>query len=244
VKRCVVLALFVSLPCWAGRSFNGSTDLTTVPGVGNAIDLTGSAATWSCWFKMANLPGSGNTFSCMSKWNTGGTGGYTFTINDPATNQLQFYFYISIPLNHLQTVTCSTVLSANVWYNAVAVYANDADAEIYLNGSLCGTDLSVGSVGHLVSSGGSLLLGGTVQSAFCCNFSGLIAESAVWDVRLSPGQIQSLATVCPNAIGVPPVGYWPFWGASGSLIEPDLSGNVQSATLTGTSTADHPPCTP
>ena len=39
--------------------------VVSVPGVGNAIDLTGSAGTWSCWFNLPSLPASGNSYSCI-----------------------------------------------------------------------------------------------------------------------------------------------------------------------------------
>jgi len=46
-------------------------------------------------------------------------------------------------------------------------------------------------------------------------------------------------------MGLPqPAGYFPLWGASGSSIEPDLSGNKLNGTLNGTTSANHAPCTP
>jgi hypothetical protein len=76
-------------------------------------------------------------------------------------------------------------------------------------------------------------------------FAGTIAEVAIWNAILSPSERAALANVCPSGIRrASIVGYWPLWGASGTSIEPDLSGNVNNGALTGTSSANHPPCTP
>jgi len=249
LKVLLLAVILLALPCWAGRSFNGSTDHTTVSGVGNAIDLTGSAGTWSCWFNLPSLPASGNSYSCMGKTTATWSGGYAFFIQ--STGVISFFFYINISLNHSHTVACSTTVTTGHWHNAVAVYQNNVDARIYLDGTQCGIDSGVGTTGSLVTSGLSLLLGGQLQSwAPCCTNLGSLGEIAIWNVRLSPGQIQALANVCPAGASArrmgfpPPVGYWPMTGASGSSIEPDFSGNVLNATLSGTAAANHPPCTP
>jgi len=244
----LIATLLLTLPAYGGRSFNGSTDVITVPGVSNAIDLTGTQATWSCWFKLTSLPGS-NTVAPFTKNSNTGIG-YAMTISVSGfTNELQFYIYISVAENHNHDVTYSTPVTTNTWYNAVATYQNNNNLALYVNGVLVATDATVGSTGTLVSSGGSMLIGGTPQNLGCCNFPGTVAEIAIWNTRLSAGQLAALGTVCPVGASArrmslpPPVGYWPLWGASGSSIEPDLSGNKITGTLTGTTQGNHPPCT-
>jgi hypothetical protein len=243
-RAAFILALFLALPSWAGRSFNGTTDQISVSGSGTAIDLTGSQMSAACWFMLTAAP-TGEV-ECFSKWASGGSGGYLINYNQAGhAGQVGTGIYISIPLNHLHELFCTPVTVLNVWHVAVFTYQNNNTMKMWLDGNQCATDSGIGSTGALVSSGNNLNFGGIRQTQSCCFIQGLIAEAAVWNVFLSAAEAKSLATICPLSVHrTAIVGYWPLYGASGSSIEPDLSGNVLNGTLTGTATANHPPCSP
>ena len=116
-RSALIIALLLAAPAYAGRSFNGSTDVITVPGVSNAIDLTGTQATWSCWFKLSSLPGA-NTVAPFVKNSVAGVG-YAFTISVSAEQPP----VLSVPGN--QYATPGQVLSIN------GVSVSDADAVAY-----------------------------------------------------------------------------------------------------------------
>lgn len=229
------------------RSFNGSTDIASAPGTGTPDDVTTSAMTFCCWFKLLSSPSGEAPF--FAKWGAGNNGGYMLNYNQPGfANEFSGQIYISIPENHFQYVFSGPTLNTNQWYVGVAAYENNLSFRVWLgtNGvmTLLGTDGSVGSVGSMVSSGTNLIFGGAnAGRSGSVAFHGVLGPSAVWNVKLSDGEINSLVSVNPNAVRVTSlVGYWPFYGASGGSIEPDLSGNKQNAALTGTAQANHPPC--
>jgi hypothetical protein len=244
-----ILALFVALPLWAGRSFNGTSSQIVIPGTGNAIDLVGSQMSASCWFYLTSTP-SGEV-DCLNKWAAAGNGGYMINYNNSNTpNQFGVYLYISIPSNHLHFLGCTPGTLLNTWHNVVFTYQNNNTMHMFLDGVHCATDTGVGSTGSIVSSGGNLNIGGQRSGVSCCYLPGIVGEDVVWNVILADAQAEALYKVCPVGYSArragfpPPVGYWPLWGASGSSIEPDLSGNAINGTLAGTAQANHPPCTP
>lgn len=75
--------------------------------------------------------------------------------------------------------------------------------------------------------------------------NGQLAEWGMWTNTLTQDEIQALANgrlpyqIRPASL----TAYWPLWGLSGSTIEPDLSGNGNNGTLTGTAFATHAPVT-
>lgn len=243
----LALALLFASPTWAGRSFNGTTDKASAPGVGTADDVTGQQLSFSCWFMLTAAPG--NEITPCAKWASGNNGGYLFNYNQSGfAGKLGGHVYISIPLNHFQDIYCNITINLNQWYVATLAYQNNFNMKVWLgtNGvsTLCGTDNGVGTVGVVVSSGGNLTFGASnAGRSGSLATTGIIAEGAVWNARLTDGEAQSLTFVCPNFVRPTAlVGYWPMWGASGSSIEPDESGNTQTAALTGTAQTIHPPC--
>ena len=246
---CLALLLFLVLPLWAGRSFNGSSSQIVFPGTGNAIDLTGSQMSASCWFYLTATPAG--EVDCLNKWAASGNGGYMINYNNSNTpNQFGVYIYISTALNHLHFLGCTPGILLNTWHNVVFTYQNNNTMHMFLDGAHCASDTGVGSTGSLVSSGGSLNVGGLRTGVSCCYLAGIVAEPAVWNVFLSDAQAESIYTNCPVQYASrrvplpPPVFHPPLWGASGSSTEPDLSGNAINGTLTATAQANHPPCTP
>jgi len=256
----VLLCLLLATPSNAGRRFNGSSDTISVPGTSNAIDITGTAVSMSCWFKMTSSPGTNDVAPC-SKWAASNAGGYMLVYNCNAaacnglngSGKITAAIYDTIPLNHWQFVLCPTTINLNQWYVATLVYLNGDSIKIYLGSqgstSLCNTNSAVGSTGVMVTSGNNLIMGGphgacaSSSWSACTYFTGLVAEVAVWNVALRAEQANSLMSLCPGSprFFPRPVGYWPLWGAASP--EPDQSGNKLSGTLTGTTVDVHPPCT-
>jgi hypothetical protein len=249
--RRKVLALFLvwllSNPVWAGRTFNGTTNKAIVTGTnGSPIDLTGPQMAAACWFYVTSLPAV--QADCLGNTNAGGTGGYQLDISQSGhANQTGVWFYISIPINHVHNFFCSTAITTNQWYLEAFAYQNNNNAFLYFGkpGAVtqCAGDGAVGSTGVLVSSGQNLNIGGALDNA-TFPLAATIAEVAVWNAYLTPAEMVSLGTECPNQVRPTAlVGYWPLYGASGASIEPDLSGSKLKATLTGTTAVpNHPPC--
>jgi hypothetical protein len=236
---------------FAGRKFNGTTDIIESPNV----NLVGaSQASFSYWMYIpTSVPaseaqpfGEGSQLDGTQQW-------YSVVSASGSANKVLVHWWQSVPLNHDVVVVCGTTLSANTWYNVVGTYNGaSALAYIYLNGSYCnfsGTGLGVlACAGSGCSDVPDVCFGGyagTGDPGTCSNptFPGIVAEAAVWNVELTPPEAESLGTVCPERVhGTALIGYWPLYGAHSP--EPDLSGNVKNGTVTGTSVANHAPCAP
>lgn len=131
-------------------------------------------------------------------------------------------------------------LSANVWAH-LAGTRSAAAVRVYLNGTQDGT--AAGGAGLDTSI--NFVIGNRGGGAGI-PFDGRIAEVAVWTVALTAAEIAALAK------GVSPLrvrpknlaAYYPLWGV-GAAGEPDLSGNGQHPSETGTvGVLDHAPVGP
>lgn len=246
MKNVLALLFLVTLPCFAGRSFNGSTDVLTLPGNGNAIDLTGQKLTISMWLFIPSLPGG--EVDPLGKCLSAGQCQYMVFLNEPGhANQLGLYVRDQVSLNHDQFVYCTTVPTTSAWHNFVATLdwsGSGNNMLAYLDGVQCGAT-GVTNIAAIVSLGASMWIGGSPASfgnGPATHFTGHIAETAIWSARLSAGEVQSLATgqSPANVQRANLVGYWPLLGLASP--EPDLSGNLISAALTGTAAVNHCPC--
>lgn len=244
-KFLLFLALFVSMPCWAGRSFNGTSDTLLFTSVSTVLDVNSGPETISLWVYPTNF-GSAEQ-DMISAWNGSGEFVVGFGMCGGAVSTFTKIGYAignCAGLNPAQA-QCSSVITANHWYHIVLLidtankyYTSNIVMAIVGNGIACtpftnghsraATNLAIGS-----SSTGSN------------KFSGIIAEVAIWNDILSSGESSSLHTLCPLAVRPEAiVGYYPMYGGSGSSIEPDLSGHFINGTLTGTTPTIHPPCKP
>lgn len=250
----IALLLAVSacwlLPLYAGRSFNGSSDIINVPSTGNALDISTGPEVISFWMYPTTIPGTNDHYP-LSDYGSqgqfvigfGACGGGCST-----AGVLGFAEGTNFSLTGVRG-SCGTY-TANTWYQ-VTYYVDPA-------GTLQGSP----TAGMLVSGGtsctsiqsfrenrvagiGLFQVGGANNGDF---FQGVVAEVAVWNVLMTAGQMTALQTVCPTGasarrMSLPnPVGYLPLYGVHSP--EPDLSGNKYNGTLTGTAAANHPPCTP
>lgn len=255
-RIALIAGLLLGSPLWAGRSFNGSSAVISVTS-GGTIDLYGLPdITLSCWVYVTVVP-STEVDPCGKGNNLNGTESYYINLSQSGNAGLfGAHFFQTTPENHNVDFFCTSVtVQANTWYNVVATFNSNFEysvfSQIYVNGVECGQ--ATNANGNLTEPGvgdpnwcfGAYATTGTPGLCTNINFSGIVAESALWNVALSPAEAEGLATVCPGRVrSTAIVAYWPLWGASGSAIEPDLSGNNNNGTLTGATTANHPPCAP
>jgi hypothetical protein len=210
------------------RSFNGSNQYAEATNVGLSSTNT---ATFACWF----YPIQDNGITGIFISRTGGFSGLLF--NSAAGNP----FSASWNTNGYGTATGLNP-TLNQW-NFGAGVVTPANINAYLGtagGTLNSAQTYTGNPGAISPTtwdlardpGGNLLL------------DGFIAEAAIWNASLILPELDALLA------GVPPhcvrpqalVGYWPLWGLQSP--EPDLSGNANNMTLTGSPPqANHAPVT-
>jgi len=245
--RRLALILALALPANAGRSFNGSTDVVTANGIGSALDISSGPETISLWW----YPTSVSVTQAAVAHYRAFTSGSQFAIGlgyGSASNNNFTAVFGCCGISGPAYLSCGTV-TTNQWYQIV-VRLDSVGGFAYLNVS-GGLTCSVSTTTTLLSrapGSSNFTIGDDSTGSYGAH--GIIGEVAVWNLLLSTNQLASLRNICPvgpsaRRMGFPPpVGYFPLTGASGSSIEPDLSGNVLNGTLTGTSPANHPPCTP
>lgn len=128
----------------------------------------------------------------------------------------------------------SATFAANTWYRGVATYASGGGWAIYATGASPSSGTMVEALTNT-----PLQIGN--QTNFSESWSGALADVAVWNVVLSAAEAASLVqgarpfTIRPKSL----IGYWPVDGLQSP--EPDLSGNANNGTLTGTALAPGPP---
>lgn len=208
------------------RRFNGSSDLIdcgTPPQPSTAITL-------SAWFYATALPAS----YAFILGRSGTSGLYVIFLK--SSGNLAYYILPSGGNVDPGTATITT----NVWYHVAATYdsVNDATVRGWLNGAADGTTAWSGSIpsaaGHDFQFGQDPQVGDRF-------FNGVIADGAMWNVRLSNAEILALSRGArPSQIRpLSLLGWWPLTGLQSP--EPDLSGNAHNGTLTGTTPAFGPP---
>ncbi len=131
-------------------------------------------------------------------------------------------------------VGAATITDTN-WHHCAARRSGN-DFTTFIDGAVDGT--ATAAIGQENCNTGSQWAS---EGWFGLRLAGSIAEAAIWDVALSDGEVTALAKgVLPSRIRRASLGgYWPFHGIQSP--EPDFSGSGNSATLTGTAKANHPP---
>jgi hypothetical protein len=134
----------------------------------------------------------------------------------------------------------STNYSANTWHHGCAVFAAANDRRAFIDGGSKVTETTSATPASL----NITRIGQRGSNAASTNFSGRIAEAAIWNVALSDTEVAALArgiappTIQPAAL----IGYWPIWGLHSPEI--DLTSNNRQMTVTGGALADHAPVQP
>lgn len=255
-RLAVILALFLTLPANAGRTLNGSTDKITANGISTALDISTGPETVSFWMYPTGTIGS-TEHDMVDHWNTASGGQFTVGLGAYSQPLSSVGYAVGCcgvdgpSYSYCGTITPNKWYQVVVWIDPSGTYFGSPATGLNVSG---GTTCAVNAIYSTTRSPGqaNLTIGNqdTVHGGLNLPFAGTIAEVAVWNVILSPGQRTSLAQICPvgptaKRAGFPkPVGYFPLTGGSGSSVEPDLSGNVLNGTLSGTSAGNHAPCTP
>jgi Concanavalin A-like lectin/glucanases superfamily len=257
----LLLALLLALPANAGRSFNGTSDIIIANGMGTALDISSGPMTVSFWVNPITIQ-SGVDRIMVSHWAGGvgrGTDGAQFEVgfgayDGSASSNGEFGYAVGCCGAFGPAYGgCTAAASASTWYH-VTLFVDTAGT---IHGSATagmivtsptggsGTCSTYTAFTNSREAGvGNFDIGGTSGTAA---FNGIVGEVAVWNTLLSVNQMTALQNICPvgssaRRMGFPnPVGYFPLWGAASP--EPDLSGNKNNGTVTGTQTANHPPCT-
>jgi hypothetical protein len=201
------------------RSFNGTTDLITL-GTGFTPGGSFSLAAWS--YIAVTPPGVPATI-------------FGSTVN---TNGIQFYatFNMALSLDRYgfgnYVTTANNTLSLNTWTHVGITY-DGASAKAYINGALSNT----GSIALAIT--GEPMFLGAVGSPATSFFNGRLADCGGWNVVLTAAEFAALANGARPYQIRSDIGYWPLDGLQSP--EPDLSGNANNGTLTGTTLVAGPP---
>ncbi|MCG2690923.1 LamG domain-containing protein, partial [Candidatus Parcubacteria bacterium] len=187
--------------------FNGSS---------NYIDISDSASispdniTVSAWvYRMSD---SGTWECVISKWNDSGVDqrSYDFGIN--TTDKA--HFAISTDGFPGASADGITTIGLNTWYHIVGTY-DGSDIKIYVNGVQEGIDSSLS--GNIHDGTGDLRIGAKAISSPAYYFNGKVDETRIWNVALTPEQINARRYTRLRGDEPGLVGYWRLDEGSGTV---------------------------
>jgi hypothetical protein len=220
------------------RSFDGTANRIAT-GL-NVATLTGGASTntspfsFSCWALLGTGAGSFPTVVNSQ----GGLGGQIVGIGQNFGSAAGVNVYIA----GLQTQNPATI-TTNVWHHLAFTYNGGITSglKVYVDG----TDVSTSNSGTMAAGP----FNGTMNIADGTNggnsfWKGNLADAAFWNIALTPAEVAALAkgarpgTVRPLSL----LAWLPIGGIQSP--EPDLSGNANNGTLTGTAPVFGPPTMP
>ena len=224
------------------RSFNGTTDLISNSGsLPTYVVSNGSSLTLVAWAAPASLSIAGG-WDIFGIGSVGALTGTAFRLrvvgNGSSANANWDVRNGNTGDSFTNSATSFT--TANVWHHfAATLTATGTGAGsgiVYLDGGGLQTNSWNGITATGFAIGALGLSGGPFNP-----YSGSIAHCAAWNVALSTAEIAALAAgVLPGLIRPQNlIGWWPLDGLQSP--EPDLSGNANNGTLTGTALAPGPP---
>lgn len=218
------------------RDFPGSNGNYVGIGDVSAIDITGTALTVAAWIYPDAIVAGGGV--CTKSSNTVTGIQWMLYVDNNGGGRILFLIGDS---GGLDSVSYNTVYSG-AWHHFAGV-KNGTGAgalKLYYDGVAAASASSSKSIQNTAY---SCVIGN--RSTNDQPFDGKIGEVAIWSVALSDAELAALAKgVSPRLIRPGSLnGYWPLWGVA--YPEPDLSGNVNNASQTGTvGAANHPPAGP
>lgn len=247
MKTTIFLLIFaLSTSCFAGRNFNGSSDIDTIPATGNAVDISTGPMTISFWMYPTVVGSSEHEPIAKYDNSSGALQQYVIAIGSLGVGSAGQIGFVVGSFSALLGVygACGSV-TPNHWYNVIlavdtaGVYTGSPAATLSMTGfSSCSTTVAFRE--RRTAGGPSLTIGGL--TGFAPNFAGTMCEIAIWNQILSPNERNALRSgVPPNRVRFP-VFYKPYYGVASP--EPDLSGNRLNGALTGTTPSNHCPVTP
>ncbi len=218
------------------RTFNGTTDEISM---GSSLILMPAALSISFWVNPTSLvPAYSNILNRMVD-NTFATNG-DYAIYLKSNGKLAIFVNNATGRQNYDGAGTHTLTTGSWWHISFSC-PTSGNTQIYVNGVSDGGGINGGN--FATTSVRPFLMGFDPITAGRF-FGGSIADLGVWNAALSAGEVQSLAQgyrpfqTRPKSL----VGWWPFDGTSSP--ELDLSGNVLSGTLTGTSVSVGPPVNP
>lgn len=206
------------------RSFNGSNDKITLP----AAVAVPTGISISIWIYPTSA--SSGYGGIILRRNAGGQGVWSIFLK--STSKLAYYF----ANNGVAIDPGTATLSNNSWNHLAVTYDNSVGLKTFVNGASDGTAAVGGNLSNDASQ--NPLVGFDSSNT---GFPGRLADACLWNITLTSGEISALSqgarpfNIRPSGI----IGYWPIDGLQSP--EPDLSGNANNGTLTGTSSAAGPP---
>jgi hypothetical protein len=217
------------------RNFNGSTDKIAFSSLG----ITNTQFTIAAWCYKTSSPSSPTVFE-----GSGVSASHFLFLGQ----NLSSFPGINIALGvsgGRQETKCTTTFTNNVWTHIAGQFdtttSPPTSGGIFINGVKDGSGIAtVAQPGNSTYFDGPLIGNSAIGNS---PWPGNIADLAIWFTLLTQGQITALANGArPHKIGATPVKvYFPLWGLSSP--EPDLSGNANNGTLTGTALATTAPPT-
>jgi hypothetical protein len=167
------------VPGITGRNYNGSTDRMESP----FTTASSYPFTVSTWLRMAStsfvggavMIGGGDTGANISEHGLVIVNGAVWALSQVAT---------------INTKAASSALTAGVWYHAAGVFASTTSRIIYVNGLPIATDTTSSS--PTAANFARIRIGNRANNVDDQDFSGLLADSRIYDRALSGGEVQRL----------------------------------------------------
>lgn len=223
------------------RDFDGIDDIITVSSPNSSLDnIFDGGGTLLIWTNPTSA-GDANQGYVIDR-----NGKWRFQNENILSGDLNFTFvYLFSGTNGLWRSN-DRPYSTNQWNPIIIRYNSDSitnDPDFFINGIKKEYTAVTAPTGTRTSDAGNDVNIGS-NSALSRSFDGMIAEFAIWDIELTDVECFALNDgISPNRIRPSAmVGYWPLYGNSSP--EPDLSGNGNNGTVTGTTKADHTPVQP
>jgi hypothetical protein len=213
------------------RAFNGTSD-KILCGTGSALNP--AAITVLCWIYPTSFSHLYQVPVDRSSVGAVNDGDYKLAIK--STGSLAVYVNQGGVLSFVDPASNS--LTTNAWNTAGFVASAATGLIVYTNGVSSGTFANSNALG--TGNTQTFKIGTDSPNNVDYFVAGSIAEVAVWSVALTSTEVTAYnngapaKTIQPSSL----VGYWPLRGYSP---EPDLSGNANNGTLTGTTVDYQPP---
>ena len=201
--------VFAICPRGSTLEFDGEDDYVSCS-TGPAITGTGPFAV-SAWVKTDSVKGHAIV---VQRSESSANGSYGVSIR--ADGRAQFYVYNG---GYGFLFQSDVTVDDSLWHHVAAVRTNSTDGEIYVDGSLSGSDSGPGrSLNNVpVWIGGPGFTGPFV-------FDGLIDDVRIWSAALTQEEIQANMHIALDGSEPNLVAYWDFDEGEGQVVY-DMSGN-------------------
>jgi hypothetical protein len=166
-------------------SFDGSSDIITVPSSGSNLDITGNELTISAWINSNSATTS--QFIAGIGANSTYQNQYSMRIN--SGTHTRFYVETSSGLGNMAT-SPGDLPSPGTWVHVTSVY-DGSEMRTYYDGTLIGSPNT--KSGDVVSNGMDFSIGASLPGDMY--FNGMIDEVLVYDRALSQNEIQQIINI-------------------------------------------------